>query len=203
MRPVRNFALAVFAAGVSLALGGAATSSATVLCTVPVSEGCATANFDYNTGTKLVAASESELIFTDEGGLQSNKCKSSALEVETTNTGGEGEAVKAAVGKLTFETCTSTTKVPAYGTLEFTWIPATNHGIISGQKTKITISIAGADCVYVTEGELGTLTGGGTATIDLQGSLKRVEGPFTCPAKLVWSGKYTVSSPSPLYVSKR
>ena len=101
--------------------------------------------------------------------------------------------------------CTVTTV--AAGTLEIHWIEGTHNGTITGNGTIVTSecnSIFGKiHCIYKTATEdLGTLTGGNTATADFESTPLNME-PTSglCPEGPKWDGKYSITTPDALYVT--
>jgi hypothetical protein len=59
-------------------------------------------------------------------------------------------------------------------------------------------------CTYGTgtARDLGTLTGGNPATIDVNTVLIKQAGGFLCPPEAEWTASYTVPVPRPLYIGK-
>jgi hypothetical protein len=209
MKFVKIAGLAALAAMALMALAGAGTASATVLCkTAGARETCAAGGWDYNMGTNLKASLEkgTGVAFKTLNGEVFNQCETSEYEVETSNTGGETLPVVGHVGKFTLGSCGWVVNVPELGIIEIKWTNGTDHGGVTAKEYKINIAVLNNNCAYVpAAGEsFGTLTGGMMATIDVHTTLTRSEGPFvTCPATLVMIGAYTVTSPEPLYVSKK
>jgi hypothetical protein len=98
----------------------------------------------------------------------------------------------------TIETCSTLNKIECTGTL-------TSSG------AKVTIATSVGNCVFTTNAtDIGTLTPtnhtGGHATLDIgapndtTGRIPRTEGNFLCGSSGQWTGKYTVTTPSTLYV---
>lgn len=207
MKLMKMFGLVALAAVALMAFVGATSASATVLCKTALKENCAAAKWDYNLGTMIKAnvEAETEVTFKELGGAVFNSCTAAEYEPETANTGGEGLTITGAVANWTFPTCNLTTKVPEHGKFDVVWQSGTFNGTLTGKEYRITMVFAGNTCGYIRAGteNLGTLTGGMMATIDVHTKMERKEGPaIFCPKELVMDGAYTVTAPEPLYVSK-
>jgi hypothetical protein len=57
-------------------------------------------------------------------------------------------------------------------------------------------------CVYGvgTATDIGTLLGGESPTIKVNGIVKKTSGSLVCPSEARWTGEYLVTEPKPLYV---
>ena len=84
-------------------------------------------------------------------------------------------------------------------------------GTLTSSGAKVTIATSVGNCVFTTNAtDIGTLTPsnhtGGHATLDIgapsgtQGRIPRTEGNFLCGSSGQWTGSYTVTTPSTLYV---
>jgi hypothetical protein len=205
MKHVKILGLAAAAAIAVMAFLGVGSASATVLCKTN-STPCPV-EWHYNTGTTISASLESGTIttFTTTGGIHEDECTGSTVEGPTANTGGGSETVKASVAanKLTFSNCTVKTEVMEGGELEIHHITGSMNGTLTAAEFEITINL-GVSCVYTagTSTDLGTVTGGSMATIDISTILSKKTGSFICPSTIIWAAAYTVTSPEPLYIAE-
>jgi hypothetical protein len=88
------------------------------------------------------------------------------------------------------------------GTLEIHSIAGTENGILTSSGAEVTVEKFGVHCIYSTNNtDLGTLTGGKTATMDINAKLNRVPTSFLCVEHATWEGSYLVTTPDELYVS--
>jgi hypothetical protein len=98
--------------------------------------------------------------------------------------------------RLTWTGCTSTTSTVLGGTVEFHHIANTENATLTGKTFKLTVILAGLDCVYGPTGagaDLGTFTGGASPSFDINAGLPKVEGPVLCPASVTWTATYSVT----------
>jgi hypothetical protein len=210
MKCLKMPGLAAVAAMALVAFIGASSASATVLCKeAGTTTNCSANGKDYPAGSVIQTSLDSgtDTTFTTTGGSVENTCTGSTIEAVTGNTGGATETVRSAVAlnKLIFSNCTNTTDVLEGGELEFHWISGTDNGTLTAKEFAITMLLGGLSCTYTagTGTDLGTVTGGNPATIDISAVLNKKSGPIPCPSTIIWGAKYTVTSPTPLYVSER
>lgn len=210
MKYLKMLSLAAVAAMVLVALLGAGSASATVLCTkyeTPCPKG-----EDYEPGTKIDATLEPEtsLIFKTTTGTLLNTCTSSTIEGKTSTTGSATETVSAVLTTLTFGGCTGKTVEHWLGELEIHYIDDPKNatkGTLTMKATTVTMELFGVNCVYGTgaAAHIGTFTSDDSmtyATIDFKTNLAKQQGGFFCPTTIVWEAAYNVTSPKPLYVKK-
>lgn len=200
MKYLKMLGLAVTAAAVLTAILGAGSASASTLCTATETPCTKKDKFLH---AVLEPGTSAYLIET--GGTTSNPlvtCTESTVTAESEETGSSTETEKGIVKSLTFGGCNHTTNVLAGGTLEVHAIAGTDNGTVTSKEAKVTVSILGVSCTYGSGGgiDIGTLTGGTMATMDINTVVNRVEGSFLCPTTAVWEGSYTVTEPEPLYV---
>jgi hypothetical protein len=96
------------------------------------------------------------------------------------------------------------------GTLEVHWIEKdaeghpTHNGTVTSKEAEVTVNIGGISCTYgsQTGTDIGTLTGGSPAKIDINAVVNKVAGGFACPSTAIWEANYTVTEPKSLYVLK-
>jgi hypothetical protein len=206
MKYVKMLGLAAVAAAALMAFIGASSASATALC--KTNNTPCPVEWHYSIGTEIHASLDPETtaILKTTGGAIENTCNTSTVKGTTSTTGGSSETVKGsvAVAGLTFGGCTNTTDVLEGGELEIHHIAGTMNGTLTAKGFKVTLVLAGVSCVYTAGAatDLGTVTGGTMATMDVNAGVSKAEGSFLCPSTATWEAKYTVTSPEPLYVSE-
>lgn len=192
-----------------LAVGGAGTASATVLCkTSTLTTGCASGGQDYPASTTVEGN-------TNGGGatLESipdnnilNDCDESTFKAKTSNTGSATETVKGQIESLTYSGCIHTEKTIKSGTIEFHHVTGgtASNGTFTIGGMEVTTEFLGVSCVYGagTGVNAGIVVGGNPAAIEISAVLPRVSGGFLCPAEARWTTTYSVTTPKPLYVSE-
>ena len=217
MKYVKMLSLAAVAAMALMAFLGASSASATVLCSeAGRTTNCSEENKekgivskDYAASTTISASLDSgtSAILKTTGGLVENTCTTSTVEGPTANTGGATATVTGTVAqnKLTFSNCSNTTDVTAGGELEIHWISGTDNGTLTAKNFEVTQVLSGITCTYGagTGTDLGTVTGGNPATLDVNAVVNKTAGSFACPSTAVWVANYTVTGPTPLYVSEK
>lgn len=195
MKYVKILGLAVVAVMGLMAFLGAGSVSATVLCnttTTPCSSvysGAFIASLDKGSTATLESTS----------GSIEDTCTASTVEGSITEKGDATHTVVGAGEHLFFGSCTQTFKVlEETGTLELHNISGTDNGTLTAKKFRVTIVISGVSCVFgAGEGtDLGTLTGGNPATMDVHAVVPKVEGGFLCPSDSIWNAQYKVTSPN-------
>ena len=124
-------------------------------------------------------------------------------EVEGTITGhGKGVAVSGPISKLTFTKCgNDTVTVLKAGSLSAEDIGGGPNGTLKSTGAEVRIHTSeGPVCTVTTNGsDIGTLTGGASAKLDI-GSANLTMTGFLCPSIGVWTGSYTVTSPANLTI---
>jgi len=201
MKYAKMLGLVMVAALFTAALGGVGSASATVLCkqnVIPCQE------VDYPAGTTFHATLESETstVFRNTEKASLGSCTTSTIEGTTNNTGGTGKAVEGKLKAFTLGGCTFAAAVPEPGQFQIEYVAGTNTlAALTLIGTKVTVSVLGLDCIYGagTGIDVGDMTGGKPATIDINAAISKVEGSPFCPASILWEGKYVVTVPEPLY----
>jgi hypothetical protein len=205
MKNLKMLGLLAVAAAALMALIGASTASATVLCknnlkTSSCSEPYAAETFLHGVleGTTTFEMTNAEVLGT---------CTQSTFQMRVENAGGAETPVSGPIPSFTWgikgEGCNQITETLRNGRLEITHISNTDDGTVKGINTEVTLAIFGTDCIYGmgTGTDIGTLTGGSPATLDVNAVLNEQEPKrFLCPDDIRWTGSYEVTSPSPLYV---
>jgi len=204
MKYSKTLALAAVAALALIAFVGGGSASATVLCKENTTE-CGKEGKTYGEGTAFKATLDKTLEFKFElgGGMSySYTCTGSTMEGEITNAGGAGDVI---IGLETFTltncSCPETTVLNA-PSLAVAFTPGTMNGDVTTANLNVTFKCMG-HCRYG-DGKVGVLTGGAMGTIDLSGSLKKLEGNILqCPSSAKWTGSYTVTAPEPVWVAEK
>lgn len=130
------------------------------------------------------------------------KCGHSEVE-GTVTSHGSGVTAVGSISKLTFTSCTGgepTSPVTKRGTLEVHYTSGTNGTATSNGAEVIIHKTLVGTCVFTTSNtDIGTVTGGKPASLDINSSTINQTGsnPF-CPATATWTGNYTVTSPAEL-----
>ncbi|MGN6816373.1 MAG: hypothetical protein ACTHK3_09865 [Solirubrobacterales bacterium] len=198
MKYLKMLGLAAVVAAALMAFVGASSASATVLCKTPLTSGCAASGWDYPAHT-VIHSSSTNSGTLKAGGITLDTCTESTVKGETTNTGSDTETVDGPNQVINWGVCTNETKTIVLGSLEIHYISGTDNGTLTSIGTEVTVKTIFGSCVYSAP-DIGTLVGGNPATIEVKElSVKLVSGP--CPAETKWSQNFTVTSPTPLYVS--
>ncbi len=204
MKYVKMLGLAVVAALALTAFFGAGSAAATVLCKTAMTEGCAASGWDYPVGTEIDMSLEGSTFTRATNGTLLDTCTEGTLRGLTTNTGSSSQTVDWNLTHMQSSSCSATTDSLVNGSLEVHWIPGTDNGTVTVTGTQVTKGLVFGTCVYgpgASGADLGTLTGGSPATLDVEAVLPKISGGVACPPDVVWVGAYIVTSPKPLYIS--
>jgi hypothetical protein len=208
MKYLKMLGLAAVAATALMAVAGAGTASATVLChstSTPCSE-----KWKAGTEPRFIVKPGTAGIWRDTAGGIAAECPKGELRAEITNAGSETETVKASIpaSGLTWENvegCIKTVTLEG-GTIEVHTISGSDNGTVTVSGVRVTISISGLSCIYSfgANEHFGTLTasGSGNAILDIDTYFLKKEGGFLCPSDLTWAEEFEQEVPSgtPLYV---
>jgi len=210
MRSLKSFAPIMLVVLFSMALVGASSASATVLCSenkIPCPAG---KDYEFNTVLDASLEAGTTTIIRDTSSMIVDKCTGSTIQSRTENTGGPGTPIKTEITKLRFEGCNFKTVVTVLGWLDIDYAGGLTDtkSTLTLKTTEITINVLGADCIYGAEiigSSIGLIKGGNPAKIEIfGGSLLKKEGSaMLCPTHAVWEGKYTVTAPKPLYTKDK
>lgn len=202
---------ALVAAGMLVA---AVPASATVLCKVPSSSSCGVGN-QYSLGTVIeggLEGVEGEHPFTVDNGAEKQyfECTRSPFKQRLASAGG-AETVSGNTETHDFSNCTtSSLLVLKWGSFEYHWISGTNNATVTLKGVEYTYERSGLHCVLATQAggsDAGTLTASSSstspATWDFTMAVTRIGGRTSalCPSSLTLTGRYTVATPVPLYVT--
>lgn len=189
--------LAVAVAAAVLAIGGAGTASATVICKNNLNtEKCSE---PYLKGTKGTASNEGWITMTGPFGEIINRCESSTVGGTSVNTGSATETVKSTLTSLTFSKCEHVVEVINPGTGELHWIPGTDNGTLTTSGTTVVVKeTLFGDCKFLLSNtDMGTTTGGNPGHLDLKASAPSEN----CGFNGTLEGSYVATSPTAAWVT--
>ncbi|HXQ88395.1 MAG TPA: hypothetical protein VN733_02040 [Solirubrobacterales bacterium] len=203
MKCLKMAGLAVIAAAALTTFLGVGTASATVLCktpTDPCPEGWRIPAGTEITASLEVGASTSE---TDASGNVRRTCTQSVFEGDQENEGGATETVTIDITEISRSSCVTEIPPGRWQTgLEIHQIPGTNNGTLTAAGEDVTLAFFGSSCTY-RAAHVGTLTGGQTPTMKLEVTLKKTGGSgFLCPSAVGWDAAYSITGPTPLFVTE-
>lgn len=198
MKYTKALSLAVATAIALMALVGATSASATVMCKTET-DPCTS---PYGTGTAIKGSLEGATKFETTGGEVLDECEASSTEGKVENAGGSTLTVTLGIGR-TFSVCKVLTISVLAGSIELHKIPKTWNFTVTGKGAQITLAIFGASCTYgMGNGvDLGTLTPLKFKFDINKAKLLKTEGGFLCPAEVLWSATY-VGTPEPAYAAE-
>jgi len=204
MKYLKMFGLAAVAAVALMAIAGAGSASATVLC--HKAESPCSQKWSFGTETEFVVRPETTARwFSGINTLM--ECSSGDLKGSVTNAGGSSQTVVIGINTFSWSSCNVGNTTLAPGELEIHSISGSTNGTatLKGFTTKIE-SIQYGTCVYTsgtTGAHLGTLVASktGQAIIQIEVVLTRKEGAL-CPLTIEWWEEWTQTKPSetPLFV---
>lgn len=200
--------LAAIAAMAITAFAGAASASASELCSTNTSPCTGT---KYGVGTALEATSTSAVLTTTGGFINPTvTCTHSAVKGSVTNAGGKGSNVVGTINSLTFTSCSYSggkCTVTSTGTPYLATGTATGGG--NGTLTVendgsgnpgASVACEGLPVCSYSSGDVSmSVTGGNPAKI-VANKVLLTGGSFPCPTDATWTATYTVLKPSPLFI---
>jgi hypothetical protein len=201
MKHLKMLGLAVMAAAALMALIGAASASATVICKNNLNtEKCSE---PYPVGTKGTASLQGSAVMETLGGETLVTCTGSTVSSTLENAGSATTTVKSSLSSISFTGCSTTVSVISPGSAELHHIPGTDNGTLTTQNTKVTTLIFGVSCTYGTGAsrDVGTTVGGNPGSMTLNTTFPKVEGGFVCPSEVRFTGKYVATSPTNAWVA--
>jgi hypothetical protein len=210
MKYVKMLGLAAVAAAALMAVVGASTASATILCKTPgtgVFTGTTCASgWAYGAGQEIHAVNVGNV--TLDAKFKNITCTSSTVKGTTSTE--EGTPLTGPEGTLTFGGCNCTVTVLHAGTLTIEWITGSHNGTLvsDGNETTTICTVLGlpVHCTYVTSNtHVGTLTGGTDPTFVASAHIPvdEANSDGVCPEESTWTATYTVTTPQPLYVAEK
>ncbi len=212
MKYAKMLGLAAIAALALMAVAGAGTASATVLCKEkPNASNQCPAGKDYAAGTVLKATAASAFLDTS---LVDVTCHSE-VEAKTTTTGGAAATVLGTIENLTFTGCETEggsecevevenlpykAEIHNTATVGNGLLTVTGH---SGEPSAQVVCFGFLDCTFGnTKFEL-PVDGGNPAKVTANAvKLAIKEGGFLCPSEAKWTATYTATSPTAVWVGK-
>jgi hypothetical protein len=202
MRYLKIAGLLTVAVVALMAVAGAGTAGATVLCKEK-KDPCGS---DYAAGTSISAQLPAGVSMQWwKFGKVSDTCTASTIVGKTTNTGGSTSNVVMPLSALTWSGCTTARETIKPGTLEFVHInPETAY---SARVTLKEAEWKEGPCTYGFSGPawIGSLKNSATSTsgaeIEIKVLITRLAGA-PCAETVEWVARYTVTTPVPLYVSE-
>lgn len=200
MKYVKTLGLAAIAAMALVALVGVGSASATVLCKKTATP-CPSDLVVGETVAASLVPGTSSVTESNLGTL--NTCLNPTMHGTVEQTGGAAATTVISIPKsgLVFAECTSLTVALEGGALEIHHIPGTDHGTVTAHGFRVTKTFLGASCVYSPNGhDIGVLTGGHPAILDINARETKVEGPFICPTETRWTASFVITSHTELYV---
>ena len=148
------------------------------------------------TSTIKATSTESSL----DGAFVTVTCAHSAVEGKVESHGAASTA-GGKISSLTFSSCNYPTTVKKAGSLEIHGLGGGN-GTLTSTGAEIEIATSVGTCIFTTSAtDVGTLTGGTTAKLDIASAkIPRTGGNFLCGSTGTWTGSYTVNTPDTLLV---
>jgi hypothetical protein len=203
MKHLKMFGLAAVAAVAMMAVVGAGTAPATVICKNNLNtEKCSE---PYPAGTKGKASLEAgtTAVLETLGGSVLITCTESVVESSLEQPGSSVSTVKSAVSTITFAKCNQTVIVLKPGYAELHWIKGTDNGTLTTIGTEVTVTTIFGSCTYGTGLGLdaGTTVGGNPGSMMLSVVVPKVAGGFACPTEARVTGKYVATSPTNAWVA--
>ena len=191
MRNVRIFGLLAIIAGALMALAGSASATS---ITSPTGTALATgSSIHMESEEGAVPGTKKVLLHNDVADIE---CESTLSATYSHTSAGRPTGN---IDSLSFTNCGSwAVTVNALGRLEVHDDGGYN-GTVTSYGTKVTASGFGINCVYETNAatgtDIGTITGGSPATLDIIASIPRVGGSFLCgPGNAGWTGNYVTTN---------
>jgi hypothetical protein len=208
MRYSKMVGLVAFLAVLVAGAIGIGSASATVLCKKWQSPCLKAETYPENTEINATLEAGNSLEIKDTLAKPLSTCTGSTIKGKTTNVGSETEPVNGNVATLTFTGCAVQVFVLAPGQFSIDYVGPNTSGRLTLTGTRVTIIQEFTDCIYTTGA--GAIAGPMTSakemtspTIDFAVTLTREAGGFPCPADIIWSAKYVVTAPNPLFFKER
>jgi len=204
MKHLKLLGLVVVASAALMALVGASTASAGILCK-NYSEPC-------NSILKKGEALSSQLGAKKKARINTTfavaECNKSTLSGKVAKQGAKGEVPEVTVETLSFTECNCEVFVLKDGTYYVSTIPETGNGtaIGTGQEfvTQCNTIFGKMKCTWVTNNTpLGEVEGGSPAVIDVFNAdpqLNEAASSPLCEEEAFWYGEYEITNPTALFV---
>jgi hypothetical protein len=205
VKNLKMLVLAAIAAVAATAMAGTGMASATVLCktnTAPCSE-------KHPAGTELKAslASGTSMQLTSNSLGTADTCTGGSIAGKTSNAGSSTETVRASVSasSLTWSGCVWPITTVKGIELEIHSITGSDNGTVTGKGLEISMDTGslGGICTYslgTISPHIGVITGGSSPTLHVSALMGQSGSNLICTDPVRWTGTYTLTSPTPLYV---
>jgi len=204
MKYLKMLGLAAVAAAALMAIVGAGTASATVICKNNLNtEKCSEPYPAGTKGTASLAAGTSALLQTTAGETMVT-CTESVISSTLENPGSATTTVKSGVSTMTFAKCTVPVVVINGGYAELHHIAGTDNGTLTTFNTEVTVNtVFFGSCVYGSgKGlDVGNTIGGNPGSMTLNTVFSKISGGIACPSDARFTGKYVATSPTNAWVA--
>jgi hypothetical protein len=205
MKYVKMLGLAAVVAAALMAVVGAGTASATVVCKTSTSP-CTS---KMAVGEEITASLKSSTAKLEAGFAEIN-CTTSTIAGKITNAGGSGVEVQGNVTGLTFGGCgTATVTVKESGgvkaKLGLTYTSGVNGSLKVTELVGVAVKVGSTECTYGGEISSGLSANGSTSPttnateVASAAPIPKTAGGILCANPSKWTAEYNVTSPSPLY----
>jgi hypothetical protein len=199
MKHLKMLVLALVAVVAAMALAGAGSASATVLCKTQTNP-CASL---YGKGTVIRPTLTGSNSLETLGGTTLTTCTGTSIKTLIENPGSATTTVSGPNTELVASGCTNETVTIKSGSLEIHSISGTANGTVTGLVAEVQVNTGFfGKCTYGAGSgtDIGTLVGGASPVIKVNGIVKKTGGEALCPSETRWTGEYKVTEPTPLYV---
>src|SRR3954462_10010477 len=198
MKYLKILGLTAIAAAAVMALAGAGTASATVLCSTTTNP--CTSVLPVNTVLDFSLEPGSSLLWQN-GGTTLETCTGVTLKSEITSAGSSTNTVKAKNKALTWTGCTWNNTTNVLGGIEIHNISGTHNGTLTASEEISWTFINGVfgDCIYGWKpgSHIGTITEGKPATLDVNSTILRLSGSsLLCPENGTLIGSFIQTEPA-------
>lgn len=202
MKYLKMLAMTMMAAAAVTAFLGVGAASATVLCSATATP-CL--NHIYEVPTQFDASLEESAVLESTTGEVLNTCTEGTIKGAIGFAGEANDTTRIGLDEWSWKKCTQAITTLEVGELEIHAIAGTDNGTVTARFEKWTTTLFGVSCSYGTGTEIATdmglLTGGFEATIDINAVLNKLAGSsFLCPSTTRLTAKYKVTEPKPLFV---
>ncbi len=204
MGHLKLLGLATIGAAALMALVGAGTASATVLCKNNLNT--ETCSEPYAIGSEGTASLEkgSSALLTNTEGESLDTCTGSTVTGKLKSQGKEKPALSE-LTTLTWSNCTFPTKTLKPGLGELHWIKGTDNGTLTTGGVEVTMNtVFFGSCIYgLTSGtDVGTTVGGNPGSLTVNAVVEKFSGSnLACPETTKLTAKYVATSPTNAWVS--
>ena len=206
MKHLKMLGLAAVASAALMALVGASSASAAVLCKTETDPCNSLVKKTETVSAQLMANKEALINISSK--FAPVECKQSTIAGKVAKEGGKGNVPEVTVETLSFTQCSCEVLVMKDGTYYVSHIVGTPNGTPFGTGQELTfqcntILFGKVKCMYLTNNTpLGELQGANPAILAVNAELPLVAGSSgLCRAEGgIWTGKYEVTTPKPLYV---